>query len=210
MKRRKFYEVQSFFRDIRNYEAQLETPLCSEVEIVYDYDSFAAFRIQGQSILLNCEAEMKKFHKFFYDRNVPMDVLPADAEIAGYKVLILPQMIIAKPKFQDKIKEFVERGGTLVLTYRDFVKDASNNLVLGKQIPLDFDSFAGVCVEETESLQEEQEFPLVGRYDLAGVQGRGGIFRDMLRSGNAEVLFDYKDSFYQDFAAVTQMSKRMA
>ena len=203
-KRRKFYEVQSFFRDIKSYASQLETPIRSEVAIVYDYDSLAAFRIQRQSILLDCEAEMKKYHKFFYDRNAPVDVIPADSDLTGYKLLILPQMIVAKPSFQEKLKTFVESGGTVVLTYRDFVKDSDNNLVLGKQLPLDFDAFTGVAVVETESLQEGQEFPVMGEGDCSGLQGQGGIFRDMLETADAEVLLRYGDAFYQEFAAVTR------
>lgn len=204
VKRRKFYEVQSFFHDIRAYAKQLETPMASQAAIVYDYDSLAAFRIQRQSVLLDCEAEMKKYHKFFYDRNIPVDVIPADSDLTGYKVLILPQMILAKPEFQAKIKAFAQQGGTVVLTYRDFVKDSDNNLVLGKQIPVDFDSFAGVCVAETESLQEGQEFPLVGEGLFADLQGQGGIFRDMLEVHGAQMLLRYHDPFYQEFAAVTR------
>ena len=52
--------MQSFFHDIRDYASQLKTPIRSQVAIVYDYDSLAAFRIQQQSVLLDCEAEMKK------------------------------------------------------------------------------------------------------------------------------------------------------
>lgn len=203
VKRRKYREVQSFFRDIKQYAAQLETSITSKVAIVYDYDSLAAFRIQRQSVLLDCEAEMKKYHKFFYDRNIPVDVIPADSDLTGYKVLILPQMIIAKPEFQKTLMEFAQSGGTVVLTYRDFVKDRDNNLVLGKQIPVDFDDFAGVCVTETESLQEGQTFPLRGEGRFASVQGCGGIFREMLEVRGADVLLRYNDTFYQEFAAVT-------
>lgn len=208
VKRRKFYEVQSFFRDIRQYASQLETPITSQVAIVYDYDSLAAFRIQRQSVLLDCEAEMKKYHKFFYDRNVPVDVIPADRDLTGYQVVILPQMIIAKPDFQRKLRDFAQRGGTVVLTYRDFVKDPDNNLVLGKQIPIDFTDFAGVCVAETESLQEGQKFPVTGEGNFAGVQGQGGIFRDMLEVHGADVLLRYHDAFYQEFAAVTRKAQK--
>lgn len=208
VKRRKFYEVQSFFRDIRQYASQLETPITSQVAIVYDYDSLAAFRIQRQSVLLDCEAEMKKYHKFFYDRNVPVDVIPADRDLTGYQVVILPQMIIAKPDFQRKLRDFAQRGGTVVLTYRDFVKDPDNNLVLGKQLPIDFTDFAGVCVAETESLQEGQKFPVTGEGNFAGVQGQGGIFRDMLEVHGADVLLWYHDAFYQEFAAVTRKAQK--
>ncbi|WP_443662901.1 beta-galactosidase [Dysosmobacter sp.] len=208
VKRRKFYEVQSFFRDIRQYASELETPITSQVAIVYDYDSLAAFRIQRQSELLDCEAEMKKYHKFFYDRNVPVDVIPADRDLTGYQVVILPQMIIAKPDFQRKLRDFAQRGGTVVLTYRDFVKDPDNNLVLGKQLPIDFTDFAGVCVAETESLQEGQKFPVTGEGNFAGVQGQGGIFRDMLEVHGADVLLRYHDAFYQEFAAVTRKAQK--
>ena len=53
VKRRKFYEVQSFFRDMKKYEEAMEAPVKNEVAIVYDYDSRASFRIQRQSILLD-------------------------------------------------------------------------------------------------------------------------------------------------------------
>lgn len=208
VKRRKFYEVKDFFHSIKEYAPQLETPIASKAAIVYDYDSLAAFRIQRQSVLLDCETEMKKYHKFFYDRNIPVDVIPADSDLTGYQVLILPQMIIAKPEFQAKLKDFTEKGGTVVLTYRNFVKDRDNNLVLGKQIPVDFDSFAGVCVVETESLQEGQEFPLAGEGAFSGIQGQGGIFRDMLEVHGAQVLLRYNDPFYQEFAAVTRKQQK--
>lgn len=59
-KRRKFYEVQDFFKTISKYDDVLQTPVESKVAIIYDYDSIASFRIQKQSILLDCHNEMKK------------------------------------------------------------------------------------------------------------------------------------------------------
>lgn len=50
------------------YSDELEKPVCSDVAIMYDYDSLAAFRIQKQSILLDTQKEMEKFYKAFYDK----------------------------------------------------------------------------------------------------------------------------------------------
>lgn len=208
VKRRKFYEVQGFFNEIKAYEKELSAPVKSEVAIVYDYDSLAAFRIQRQSFLLDCEAEMKKFHKVFFDANVPVDVIPAGSDLSGYKIVILPQMIIAKADFQKQVKEFTENGGTLVLTFRDFVKDENNNLMFGKVLPVDFDEFAGIYVTETESLQEGQEFPLAGEGEFSCTQGEGGIFRDLISVTDAEVLFRYNDVFFKDYAAVTKKQQK--
>lgn len=203
-KGRKFYEVQSFFRDISRYAQAMEAPIRSDVAIVYDYDSLASFRIQRQSILLDCQNEMKKLYKAFHDANVPVDVVPAEADLSGYKVVLLPQMIITRPEFCARMEEFVRKGGTLVLTYRNAVKDADNNLPFGETVPVGYTGLAGVSVTETESLQSLDAFPLVGEGPFAGSLGRGGIFRDMLAVKDAEVLYRYGDPFYREYAAVTR------
>lgn len=203
VKRRKFYEVQSCFADVKKYQKALEAPMKAEVALVYDYDSLAAFRIQRQSVLLDVPAEMQKIYKTFYDRNVPVDVVPATADLLGYKIVVLSQMIVEKPEFTARVQRFVREGGTLVMTYRTAVKDTHNNLVFGEPLPLHFSSFAGVTVAETESLQAGQEFQLIGKGGFAGHFGTGGIFRDLLEVNGAEVLYSYGDEFYRNFAAVT-------
>lgn len=204
VKRRKFYEVQSCFNDVIKYEKALTSPIESKVAIVYDYDSLAAFRIQSQSFTLSLPAEMQKFYKAFYDVNVPVDVIPADADFSGYSVVILPQLIIGKKEFTDRVKKFVKDGGTAVLTYRNAVKDENNNLTFGELIPVGYSDFAGVTVVETESIQEGQEFPIVG---ADGTTGEGGVFRDMLEVSDAEVLYKYGDTFYKEFTAVTRKAQ---
>lgn len=204
VKGRKFREVQSFFGDISQYAQAMDAPIHSDVAIVYDYDSLASFRIQRQSILLDCQNEMKKLYKAFHDVNVSVDVIPADADISGYKVVLLPQMIITKPEFRAKVEQFVKNGGTLVLTYRNAIKDADNNIPFGEVIPVGYTDLAGVSIVETESLQDLDAFPLVGQGAFAGSQGHGGIFRDMLAVQDAEVLYRYGDAFYQEYAAVTR------
>lgn len=204
VKRRKFYEVQSFFKDISAYEKAMSAPVKSEAAIVYDYDSLASFRIQRQSILLDNVAEMQKFYKAFYDVNVNVDVVPEDRDLSGYRVVILPQMIITKPDMEKKVKEFAENGGCVILTYRCAVKDADNNVPFGKTAPVNYNELAGLCVVETESLQDPDAFEVLGQGEFEGVSGRGGIFRDMIEVKDAETLFCYGDEFYKGIAAVTR------
>lgn len=204
VKRRKFYEVQSFFHDIIKYREAMEAPVKNEAAIVYDYDSLASFRIQRQSILLDPAAEMQKFYKAFYDQNVGVDVIPEDREFSSYKIVILPQMIITKPEMEEKVEAFVKNGGTVIVTYRHAVKDADNNVPFGETLPVHYNALAGLTVEETESLQDYDAFPVVGSGVFEGVEGIGGIFRDMIQVQDAEVLFRYADAFYLEFAAVTR------
>ncbi|MDE6024517.1 MAG: beta-galactosidase [Lachnospiraceae bacterium] len=204
VKRRRFYEVQTFFKDIVNYEEALHAPIKNEVAIVYDYDSLASFRIQSQSILLDTQAEMKKFYKAFYDVNVGVDIIPEDRSFDGYKIIILPQLIITKQEMENRVKAFVKNGGTVVLTYRCAVKDADNNIPFGKTMPVDYNELTGITVVETESLQDLNAFPVTGRGEFENISGHGGIFRDMIEVDDAEILFNYDDDFYKGYAAVTR------
>lgn len=133
-----------------------------------------------------------------------MDIIPEDRALDGYKILIVPQMIITKPETERKIKEFAENGGTVIMTYRCAVKDCDNNIPFGKTMPVNYNHETGITVVETESLQEYDAFPLTGCGDFAGITGKGGIFRDMIETVDAEILFKYGDEFYSDFAAVTR------
>lgn len=205
-KRRKFYEVKDFFHNIIKYEDILEQPIKSKVAMVYDYDSLASFRIQKQSILLDCHQEMKKFYKPFYDSNIMVDIISEDKDFSEYKILILPVMIIWKKELTEKVKEFAKNGGIVVMTYRTAVKDIDNNLTLGEMLPVGYNDFVGAYVEETESLQEYNSLDLEGKGFFNGIKGKGGIFRDMLVSKGAEVLFRYNDKFYNTFSAVTKNS----
>ena len=197
--RRRFYEVQDFFHRVAPLEDVLSAPVHSDVAILYDYDSLASFRIQQQSLLLDCEREMKRLHGVFFRAGQMVDVLPSRADFSAYKLVVVPNMIVTDPAFLDRLKAFVRAGGTAVVTYRTAIKDRRNNLTFGKVIPVDCDDLLGLFVEETESVQEYAAFPLTGE---AG-EGSGGIFRDMIVPSTAQTLYHYGDAFYKDFSAVT-------
>ena len=198
--RQRFFEAQRFFREVTAYEDVLSTPVDSDVCILYDFDSLASFRIQRQSLLLDCQREMKEIHGAFFRSNQMVDVIPAGEDFSGYKVVVVPNMIVTDQKFLARLKDYVAAGGCAVVTYRTSVKDRDNNLVFGKTLPVDCGDLLGITVEGTESVQEYRSIPLRAKEGRAGT---GGVFRDMLKPAEAQPLYWYDDPFYRDYAAVT-------
>ncbi len=205
-KGRKYREVRSFFAEIGKYAKALEAPVKSDVALVYGYDSLAAFRIQRQSLLIDCKQEMLKYYRAFYEAGVSVDVVPEGADLSGFRILILPLMIVMDGEMKARVRAFAENGGTVILTYRTAVKDEYNNLTFGEVLPVGLSDMAGVTVEETESLQETDAFPLTGEGAFAQKRFKGGVFRDMLAvtGPETEILCRYGDPFYEGFAAVTR------
>ena len=197
--RRRFFEAQSFFQTVPQYEDVLTAPVSSDIAILYDYDSLASFRIQQQSLLLDCEREMKRFHSIFFQDGQMVDIIPSREDFSRYKLVVIPHMIVTDPAFVQRLKAYVAAGGVAVVTYRTAVKDRNNNLTFGKVLPVDCDDLLGLVVEETESVQEWNCIPLAGPNSGA----TAGVFRDMSSPTTAQVLYRYGDTFYRDYAAVT-------
>lgn len=198
--RRRFFEVQNFFREVRPYEQALSAPVHSDVAILYDFDALASFRIQQQSILLDCETEMKRLHSALFRTGQSVDIIPASRDFSRYKLVLVPNLIITDPHVAARLKAYVAGGGVAVVTYRTAVKDRDNNLVFGKTIPVDLGDLLGLYVEETESVQEYDCIPLAGEKG----SGTAGIFRDMVVPQGAQVLWRYDDPFYRSYAAITR------
>ncbi len=198
--RRRFFEVQNFFREVREYQDVLSAPIHSDVAILYDYDSLASFRIQQQSLLLDCEQEMKRLYGVFFHAGQSVDILPASRDFSGYKIVVVPNMIVTDEAFALRLKRYVSAGGCAVVTYRTAVKDRRNNLAFGKMLPVDCNELLGLHIEETESVQEYHCIPLIGE----NKSGTAGVFRDMIVPDRAEVLYRYNDAFYGQYAAITR------
>lgn len=198
--RRRFFEVKSFFQEVRPYEQVLTTPVHSDVAILYDFDALASFRIQQQSCLLDCEREMKRLHNCLFRVGQSVDVIPASRDFSHYKLVLVPNLIVTDPDFAARLKTYVAGGGVAVVTYRTAVKDRDNNLVFGKTIPVGCGDLLGLYVEETESVQAYDCIPIAGEKG----SGTAGIFRDMVVPQGAQVLWRYDDPFYRSYAAITR------
>ena len=125
---------------------------------------------------------MKRLHSVFFRSGQMVDILPARADFLGYKLVVVPHMIITDPDFVQRLSDYVRGGGVAMVTYRTAIKDRDNNLTFGKVIPVDMTELLGLYVEETESVQEYDCIPLVGEG-----KATAGIFRDMIVPETAQV-----------------------
>ncbi|MFC7062043.1 beta-galactosidase trimerization domain-containing protein [Halobacillus seohaensis] len=92
--------------------------------------------------------------------------------------------------------------GTVIFSFRAGVKDSDNNVRLGEILPGPVRSMIGARVDEIESLTKEHK--LKGNGEFANVSAEISVWRDLLIAEEAEVLYQYSDQFYDQYAAVTR------
>ncbi len=200
---RKYLEVQSFIRDITRHREIFESEIKSDIAILYDYDNIWSWHFQKQSSAFDFTGELLRLYAPFYSLNVNMDVISADKDFSGYKVLIVPVLQIIDDELSERIGDFAAKGGTVLFSFRAGIKDRSNNIHFGKVFPGNIRKFAGICIKEAESLQAGQEVGIQGQGEYAGKTGSCSVWRDIITTESATALYNYSDRFYSENACIT-------
>ena len=195
-KRRKFYETQSFFNEVKDRE--IEYPK-SDVCLVYDYDSKSSMAIQRQSDVFDYEKECQKLYKQIYSRGMNCDIIDSSKSFDNYKLVILPYMIIMSDEFKERLKSYVKKGGRVVMTPRTAFKDIDNNLVFNKSLPVDLQDLTGIEIEEQESLLNGQSSACVYK----NKEYKGYVFEEMLKTDTADTLIKWHNNGFGDYAAAS-------
>lgn len=173
----------------------------AEVGIIFDWDNYWALEYtSGPSVDLTYVKHIHQYYEYFYNRNIAVSMIPADADFSGYKVVVAPVLYMVKDGMKEALEAFVKAGGVLVTTYMSGIAGESDNVHLGGY-PGPLRELAGVWVEEIDALAPEQRNEVVF-HDGMKVQCR--LVCDLMHLEGAESLAVYDQDFYAQMPAVTR------
>jgi beta-galactosidase len=195
----KYEEVKRVFSEVKPYEQLLSTSIESQVAILYDYDNIWSWRIQKQSESFDFKDHLLSLYEPFFNRNVSIDLLPIERDFTSYKVVVVPAQQIMTEERASRLKQFVEQGGVLILSFRTALRDEHNNIHYGSLFPAFLDDLAGVVVKGVEALSTGDSVKVTGELK----QSLCTIWRDLLEPTTAKVHYHYDDNHYP-YAALTE------
>jgi beta-galactosidase len=185
----------------------LGTSVKPEVAIIYDWQSKWGQRLSyGTGVKmpawdgheLNYFDEVATEHYInFWNRGIPVDVIPDDRELSRYKLVVLPMHWIVTPEFARKIANYVSDGGTLVATWDTAMADEHNRMLLGGWPGEGLGNLFGMWIEEVDRLKTGTPRA------IRGLPGRGGHVAAIVQLERADVIATYAEDFYEGTAAVT-------
>lgn len=178
----------------------------SRVAILFDWDNWWALELSsGPSCDLQYLPLVVKYYKAFYERNIPVDVLPFDGDFSGYDLLITPLLYMLKPGVAAAITDYVRQGGHLLTSFFSGIVDA-NDRVLPGGYPGDLRDVLGIWVEETDALLPDH----TNRMDItepdSRLQGpyRCSLLCDIVHLRGARALAVYGEDFYAGTPCLTE------
>lgn len=178
----------------------LGTRTDSRVAIVFDWENWwAAEYSAGPTTLLRYVEETERFYTAFHERNIPVDLVPTDADLDKYGIVIAPVLYMVKPGVDEKLRRFVQNGGTLVTTYFSGYVDEHDLVTLGGY-PGKLRELLGIWVEETDAQPAER----INHFTWQGKRYACDMLFDLLHGEGAQVLATYEEDFYAGMPALTE------
>ncbi len=149
-----YAEVQQIGREFARVAPVLaDTRVETRVAMLNCYESRWSIEGQRHHADFDYVAHFNSYYRPLAARNVAVDVISADAALDGYKLVIAPSLLILDEGRVERLREFVRRGGYLVLGARSGMKDRTNALLPSRQ-PGPLVELTGAEVEEYYALTE--------------------------------------------------------
>ncbi|MFI6348908.1 beta-galactosidase [Streptomyces sp. NPDC050560] len=143
-------------REVRELGAELadhpellgSRPLRADAAILLDWPSWWALELDAHpSRDVTLMSAALAHHRPLYEASVATDVVPLDADLAPYKLLVVPNLYAVPTAAAERITAYVRGGGTLVMSYFSGITDEHDRVHPGGY-PAPFRELLGLTVEE--------------------------------------------------------------
>ncbi|MRR32233.1 hypothetical protein EG834_18330, partial [bacterium] len=173
-----------------------------QAAIIQSYDSRFAFQGQPNHPHFRYENHITEIYRGFHRQNLLVDVISESDSLSGYKVVIVPAMVVLTEQTAANLEKLAADGGVVVFTVRTGVKDEFN-AVVNMKLPGLVSKMCGVEVEEYISMPPEQGNQI--QFDLPELNGAFSIITlaDVLEPKGAQVIARYVQDFYAGKPAAT-------
>ncbi len=201
---RRFDELKQMGLELKRVgDDVLGSTVNAEVAFLLDYDTRFAFQVQANNPQFSYPEHFATIYGAFHRLNVPVDIVPPDADLSRYKLVLAPALYVLPKGLVERLEAFTKAGGTLLTTLRSGVKDETN-AVVDLPLPGLLAELCGVTVQDYDSLPEGVSQGLEFTNEVTPVgEAQADMWCDILTPQGAEVVARYTANFYRGQAAVT-------
>lgn len=173
----------------------------AEVGVLFDWDNYWALEFtSGPNKDLKYVDQIHQYYRYFYEQNIPVDMIPRDADFSRYKVIAAPVLYMVHEGVKEALEQYVKNGGILVTGFMSGIVDESDNVHLGGY-PGPLRKMTGVWVEEIDALAPEQSNMI--RF-LDGTEASCKLLCDIIHLEGAESIAVYNSNFYAGTPVMTR------
>jgi beta-galactosidase len=200
-----FREVAQLGEEMKLLSPTLQgTQVRAEVCILYSHDNEWALQQPNQpNKFFNLREHILLFYTALHDRNIAVDFARPAEDLSRYKLVFAPSLHLLSGGEADRLKLFVQNGGTLVSTFNTGLVD-EHNLAPDSGYPHDLTDLFGLEVMEFDQLPpgEENHLTFKGTFPTSHLHP-ARLWCDLIEPRECQVLATYAKDFYAGHPALT-------
>ncbi len=191
------------FRDVEQVGAALErlTPVLgeerkAEVCLLFDWENRWAldFAQMGRRGAMQYFDTCVRYYRALWERGIAVDLrdMSEATDLSGYRLVVAPMLFMFRNGMDERLRRYVEAGGTLLVTYLSGIVDADDLAFLG-DAPHGLTDVLGLRAEELDTLYpgETNSLKLEG-----GVSVPVSRYCELPEDVTARVVGTYGEDFY--------------
>ncbi|GAB3460821.1 beta-galactosidase [Actinophytocola sediminis] len=173
------------------------TPVHPDVAVVWDWESWWALELDWRpSVDLAYVERVAAYYAWLWRAHLTVDFVPPTADLSRYPLVVVPSLYLTTTAAAANLTEFVERGGTLVVSYFSGIVDEHDTIHPGGH-PGALRALLGLTVEEFRPLRAGETVELDNG-------ATGDVWTELIRPHTATTVLSYRDGPAAGAPAVTR------
>ncbi|MGW7236692.1 beta-galactosidase [Streptomyces sp. NPDC054804] len=173
----------------------------ADAAVLWDWQSWWAQNLQWRPSEDHDPRERADaFYEALYDHHLTVDFAHPESDLSAYPLVVVPALYLMTEAAGNNLKEYVENGGTLVVSYFSGIVDEHDAVHEGAY-PGPLRDVLGLTVEEFSPLLQDQRVRLTGP---EGSGPTGDVWTEFVAPRGAETVWTYADGLTAGQPAVTR------
>jgi beta-galactosidase len=202
---RVFMEISQIGDELKLLAPSLkDTKVVSEVCILYSHENDWSLQQPNQpNKYFNLREHIQLIYNALHDRNIPVDFARPSEDISQYKIVFAPSLHLLAAAEADRLKLYVQNGGTLVSTFNTGLVD-QHHITPDTGFPNDMTDLFGLEVLEFDPIPpgEENHLTFKGVFPTSHLHP-ARLWCDIIEPKDCQVLAVYSKGFYASRPAMT-------
>lgn len=207
---RVFKEVTEVGEALEQIQEVVGSQMKAQAAVLYDRENdWAVKEAQGpRNEDMHYQENVQKQYRALREKGYNVDIIAMEHDLDDYRLVTAPMAYMFREGYEEKLRQFAENGGTLVLSYWSGLVDETDRCFLGGT-PYGLMDAAGIRTEEIDALYDWEENH--GIPETGNSLGITGIYScknlcELAKVQGAEVLMRYGEDFYQGYPVLTHKS----
>lgn len=181
-----------------------DTKVVADVCILYSHDNEWALQQAGQpSKFFSLREHVQLFYNALHDRNIQVDFARPIEDLSQYKIVFAPSLHVLSSAEADRLKLYVQEGGTLVGTFNTGLVN-QYHIAPDGGFPNELTDLFGLEVLEFDPIPpgEENHLTFKGAFPTSHLHP-AKFWCDIIDPKGCQILATYAKDFYAGKPAVT-------